>query len=455
VEREITNDDEFLRLIFASATDFAIFSMDRQGIVSSWNPGAERLLGYAQGEIIGRSADIIFPPEEGGEKAGLEERRKALADGRAEDERWQMRKDGERFWASGLLMPLADPALGFIKILRDRTPQHSAETELKESEERFRLLATNIPQLVFRSRADGWRTWPSPQWIRFTGLNAQASEGLGWVDAIHPEDRLLTMSAWDEATARGEYLIEHRVLNAAAGSYRWHQTRARPIDEARMDWVGTMTDIHDMREIQKRQDVLLAELQHRTRNLLAVVQAIATQTIKASDGLATFHQNFLSRLRALSRVQSLLAHSQRHDVNLRDLVTGELEAHTRGSTAVTIGGPPVTLPVDLAQPLALALHELATNALKYGALASPDGRLDVIWRVASSGSSQSKVVLDWIESGVDLAGSAPRSRNGYGLELIERALPYQLGTKTAVRFAEDGVRCTIEIGLPEADGAQP
>jgi PAS domain S-box-containing protein len=455
LEPEITKDNEFLRLIFESATDFAIFSMDPQGIVSSWNTGAERLLGYSANEIVGKSGDILFPPEEGGERAGLEERRAALSDGRAEDERWQMRKDGERFWASGLLMPLADPGLGFIKILRDRTPQHSAEADLKESEERFRLLATNIPQLVFRSRADGWRTWPSPQWIRFTGLNAQASEGLGWLDAIHPEDRLLTMSAWDEAGAKGEYLIEHRVLKAVDSEYRWHQTRARPIDEARTDWVGTTTDIHDLREIQKRQDVLLAELQHRTRNLLAVVQAIATQTIKASDGLETFHQNFLSRLRALSRVQSLLAHSQRHDVNLRDLVSRELEAHTRGSTAVTIGGPPATLPVDLAQPLALALHELATNALKYGALARPGGQLDVIWRIDSRGPSQNKVVLDWIEHGVDLGEHTTPARKGYGLELIERALPYQLGTKTAVRFEPDGLRCTIEIGLPETGEARP
>jgi PAS domain S-box-containing protein len=299
---QVPGSDELLRLVFESATDFAIFSMDPSGLTTSWNAGAERVLGYAEQEIVGRTADVIFTPEERAAGAADEERRRALADGRAEDERWQVRKDRSRFWASGMMMPLADRSLGFVKVLRDRTEQHRAEARLRENEERFRLLATSIPQLVFRSRPDGARTWGSPQWIEFTGLSLDESVGLGWLDAVHPDDRETTLAGWREAEDTGEYYIEHRVRRGADGEYRWHQTRARPVggstDGASLEWVGTMTDVHDLRRLQDRQRVLMAELQHRTRNLLAVTQSIASQTLRTSESLQAFGAEFESRLHA-------------------------------------------------------------------------------------------------------------------------------------------------------------
>ena len=440
---------ELFGRIVESATDFAIFAMDPNGAVTSWNVGAERLFGYAEGEIIGRSADVIFTPEDRAAGAPEDERRRARADGRAEDDRWHMRKDGSRFWASGLLMPLEDSAAGFVKIARDRTERHRAEERLRESEERFRLLATSIPQLVFLSRPDGARTWPSPQWIDFTGVGFEDSLGLGWLDAIHPDDREATLRRWAEAAASGEYYVEHRVRRGADGGYRWHQTRARPLDAGdgteEGEWVGTMTDVHDLRSAQDRQRVLVAELQHRTRNLLAVVQSIALQTLRTSASLEGFGDEFESRLQALSRVQGLLARADREAVDLRALVEAELEAHGDGGAdpgKVRVEGPPVALPAGSAQTLALALHELATNAVKYGALKRPAGRLAVTWAVEGDGR---RVLLEWRESGVPMAEDAPPRRKGYGSELIERALPYQLGAETRLEFGADGVRCAIAV----------
>jgi PAS domain S-box-containing protein len=446
---------ELLRLLVESATDFAIFSMDPNGLVTSWNTGAEHMLGYKQEEILGRSADVLFPPEEGGAEAGNEERRRALADGRAEDERWQMRRDGSRFWASGLLMPLADPRQGFVKIFRERTKQHQAEQRLRESEERFRLLATSIPQLVFRSRPDGERTWGSPQWIEFTGLGLEASLELGWLDAVHPDDREATMAAWRDARASGsEYYAEQRVRRLADGEWRWHQTRARPLpDGVEREWVGTMTDVHELRTLQDRQKVMLAELQHRTRNLLAVVQSVARQTLRTSASLPGFGAEFESRLRALGRVQGLLARADHGPIPLRDLIEAELTAHGDGGDApgkAQVHGPTVTLPPGSAQTLALALHELATNSVKYGALAQPGGKLAVTWRVEGAGTER-RVVLDWREGGVAMPeGGLPR-RKGYGSELIERALPYQLKANTRLEFGIDGVRCAIEVPITAAE----
>jgi len=395
-DESILPDSELLRLIFESATDFAIFTMDPKGIATSWNSGAQRLLGYKDEEIIGTSVDVIFPPEEAGSEAAAEERRIALAQGRAEDERWQQRKDGSLFWASGLMMPLAERDAGFVKILRDRSGQHRAEEQLRESEELFRVLATNIPQLVFRSKPNGERIWPSPQWCIFTGQSFADSVGLGWLDAIHPDDRDATQAAWLDARANDEYYIEHRVRRSTDEEFRWHQTRAVPLKQ-RSDsdeWVGTMTDIHELRSLQDHQKLLLAELQHRTRNLLAIVQALARQTMKSSRSPAEFAQEYESRLGALSRVQALLAGSDNQPIEIRQLVESELEAHghaERNVDKLIIDGPEALLPAVSAQSLALAIHELATNAVKHGALGQPSGRVMIHWRSDMKKSSRGHV----------------------------------------------------------------
>jgi PAS domain S-box-containing protein len=318
--------------------------------------------------------------------------------------------------------------------------------ELRESEERFRMLATSIPQLVFRSRPDGSRSWGSPQWEVYAGLSDAASRNFGWLEAIHPDDRELTRHRWQDAQAAGEYYVEHRIRRHADGQYRWHQTRAKPAGASPAEWVGTSADVHDMRGLQDRQQVLLAELQHRTRNLLALVQAIARQTIKSSTSLADFSRQFESRLGALSRVQDILARTDHGPIGLEAIVMAELEAHGAGE-AVEVQGPAVELAPNAAQALALAVHELATNAVKYGALRQPDGRLSVKWQLRDD-HGQPHVALEWRETGITVPDRPQgRGRRGYGSELIERALPYQLDAVTSLEFNRDGVRCLIDLAL--------
>lgn len=341
-----------------------------------------------------------------------DERGQARTNGRVMDERWLQRMDGSPFWPSG-------------------------------------LLATSIPHLVYRTLTDGTRTWASLQWIDFTGLSSEESLGLGWLAAIHPEDRGPTQNAWSDALKKGEYYVEHRVRRGSDGEYRWHQTRAKPFASAAAasDWVGTMTDIHELRGLQERQQVLMAELQHRTRNLLAVVQSIARRTVRSSSSVEEFGIEFDSRLRALGRVQTLIARVDDQAIDLHTLVTAELTAHGEGgmeSGKIKIVGPPVVLPAIGAQALGLALHELATNAVKYGALRHPAGKLVVTWNL-EGGEISPRVTLEWVESGVAMPASRAPARKGFGSELIERALPHQLRAKTKLDFTQDGIRCAIEV----------
>jgi PAS domain S-box-containing protein len=449
---------ELFELIVESAADFAIFTIDPKRIVTSWNIGAQRQFGYTEQEMIGASADIIFTPEDRANHAPERETARAGLDGSALDERWHQRKDGARFWASGLLVRLRDADRGFVKIARDRTEQHEASQRLRENEERFRLLATSIPQLVFLTRPDGDRTWGSPQWIEFTGLSLEESLKFGWLDAVHADDRAITQAGWRDAQQKGEYYVEHRVRRAD-GEYRWHQTRAKPLDSegsAAIDWVGTMTDIHDLRGLQDRQQVLMAELQHRTRNLLAVIQSMAKRTIRSSGSLEAFGQEFEGRLQALSRVQGLISRVDERAIDLQSLVAAELAAHDDAmqNGKIAFGGPQVALSPMAAQAIGLGLHELATNAVKYGALGQPAGKLSVMWKLASE-EAKDQILLEWVERGVAMpAGSGPAPARGYGRELIERALPYQLRAQTTLAFTADGVRCTITVPvIPE--GAEP
>ena len=253
-------------------------------------------------------------------------------------------------------------------------------------------------------------------------------------------------------------LRERRDLDEELYNYRrdgsgfWNALYMSPVfdDSGRLTYFfSSQFDVSVRRESQARQAVLLAELHHRTRNLIGVVEALSSQTLRGSTSLDDFARHYSGRLGALARSQKLLAEGAVDTIDLRELVETELRALGGAPGGrISLDGPPVALPAHALQITALALHELATNAVKYGALSQPEGRLGIAWRLGDGGR---RVEIEWHESGVVMPAPDAVARRGYGTELIEQALPYQLGAETSLRRLADGVWCAIALPIVMAD----
>ncbi|MDB5383423.1 MAG: chemotaxis protein CheR [Rhodospirillales bacterium] len=220
--------------------------------------------------------------------------------------------------------------------------------------------------------------------------------------------------------------------------------------------VITFIDITTLTRAEARQKLLIAELQHRTRNLLAIVQSIARQTL-GKGGLLV---DFSARLEALGRVQNLMGGEAQSQIGMRKVIHMALHAVAPGHEGKTmISGPQVSLPFQQMQTFALVLHELATNAVKHGALRPGPGRLAISWVVRDEHAARS-VTFHWRET--DIVGLQPPTHRGFGMELVERASSFTLDTQAKLEFGASSIDCTIEIKLPNeqedtvmADAAVP
>ena len=237
--------------------------------------------------------------------------------------------------------------------------------------------------------------------------------------------------------------IERRVETGdKARTYLVRMAPYRDADQAVQGVVVTFVDVSSLTQAEYRQQILIAELQHRTRNLLSLVQSLAQQTFEKGPALDTYS----TRLVALSRVQGLISEADGGRVALREMVDREVRALGSATTGrVMMRGDGVDLSPEHAQTLGLALHELATNAVKYGALKGEVGQVEIAWATENHQQGGRTLVLNWQESG--LAAPPDSSRRGFGRHLIERALAYTMRAKTEFLFREDGITCRIVVPL--------
>ncbi len=458
-EEQLRQSEERFRALVEGFTQ-TTWEATAEGIIAADSPSWRSYTGQTLKQWLGEGwLDAVHPSDRAyAQRAG----REAVETGRNLDVEFRLRHapSGAWRWTNIRAVPLRAADGSVIKWLGASVDVHDRKTteeHLRSNRRRLWALIQGIPQLVWRAGENGAWTWSSPQWSTYTGQSEDESLGFGWLAALHPDDREHARASWEDADGSRYLDMETRVLGRKELRYRWFQSRALPVkDESgnTIEWLGTSTDIDDLRQLQERQEVLVAELQHRTRNLLSVVQSMADRTAAGANSLQDFLPQYRERLRALSRINSLLSKlEQGQRVTFDEMIRAELGA--RGvfgghDDRVVLDGPTgVRLRSATVQTFALAIHELATNAVKYGALSNGSGSLSVRWWLHREGADPNRLHVEWLEQGVhDMPrpGDGPKG-GGYGRELIEKALPYQLKARTAYELRADGVRCTIDLPL--------
>ena len=262
---------------------------------------------------------------------------------------------------------------------------------------------------------------------------------------VHPDDREpLRRQTAEALKAGGDFAEEFRLLRA--DGTRWVLAQGRCHHDASgraARFSGATLDITERKEAEQHRVMLTNELTHRVKNMLATVQAIANQTLKDGVTMAEARDRLSSRLVAMSRAQDVLMGRGLASVQIKSVVKTAVEPHVGDGDRVRLRGPNVAISARSALSLSMALHELATNAAKYGALSRHDGRVDINWRI--SPSPERAFELTWSESGGPPV--IPPSREGFGSRLIKGALTAELGATTSVDYAASGAVWRIAAPL--------
>jgi PAS domain S-box-containing protein len=434
------NSSAFLAAIVESSSD-AIVGKTLNGTVRSWNAAADRMFGYRADEIVGRSIRLLIPEDRQSEEDRI--LATVVRGERIEPfETVRLKKDGHELRVSVTVSPVRD-ATGHViaasKIARDITEQANLRDQLEVTRERFNLLADNISQLAWIADGSGWIFWYNKRWYEYTGTTLEQMQGWGWKDVHHPEhvDRVVRRISHSWET--GESWEDTFPLRGANGQYRWFLSRARPIRDVSgklLYWFGTNTDVTAQRIAEDRNEVLLAELAHRSKNLMTLVQSLARRT--AAQG-GDFINELDERIAGLAATQDLLVRRNWGSIPVLDMIRAQLRFVGGNERRIQCAGPDIFLSASAAECLSMAIHELSTNALKYGALSVEAGHVEIDWDVTDYDSSpKSEFQMQWREVGGPPV--AQPQKLGFGSQLVTDVPRLQLAAKAAVDYAKDGLR---------------
>ena len=444
-------DEARHRLIIESAVEYGILTTDMAGIIDSWNEGAVRMFGWTAREACGQPCAILFTDDDVDSGVPEAEMAKALHENRLFDERWHPRADGSLFWGRCEVMPLRSAVgqpQGFLKIMQDRTVQRVAEKNLRDSETRVRL-ALDAAEL------GAWEAIPGSNEVFG---DARARELLGYdndapisfeafLERVHVDDRDRFAAAVSEALVAGKLDVEFRLSPDLSDQLRWLRSRAQASKASgeRHRLIGTVRDVSAEKAAEVHRQLLNNELQHRVKNTLGVVQGIVTQSLRAVATPAAARDAITSRLSTLAHAHDILTQSSWKAAPIGSVVEGAVLAHCAETSRVKVLGPPIYLKARAALALSMALHELFTNAVKYGALSNEVGFIDLSWSIGEGEGDSRRFEVAWQECEGPIV--AEPTRTGFGSRLTGASLAGDLGGAGVIKYAPDGVRWTLTSTL--------
>jgi PAS domain S-box-containing protein len=349
-----------------------------------------------------------------------------------------------------------------MKIAREVTERKQSEEKLHETEGELRRLFAALTErttqaaLAERSALVGSFAYDvgtdilqiSDGYAAIHGFanETREIERSRWLAGVHPEDRARLDELRDRAcnTRSTEYTADFRIVRRG-GEIRWIEGRAfvgYRSDGSPHRVVGVNIDVTDRKRAEEQLRSLNAELDHRVKNVLATVSAVAAHTLDSHNSAKSYADSLNGRLKSMASTHELLSHRAWRGIPLAELLGRELAPYATDHNT-QIAGPEVTLSAEAGHSIAMVLHELTTNAAKYGALSRREGRVCVQWHWPAKGNAPEALIIEWQEIGGPSIAAA--SKSGYGTSVIRDLVPYELGGSVDLVLAPEGVRCRLEI----------
>ncbi|WP_354061004.1 PAS domain-containing protein [Devosia sp. 2618] len=353
---------------------------------------------------------------------------------------------GEIRWFAAFGKPSRDnqhAVSNLTGILVDVTEHAHAVEALEQSNTRFNIVSESIPQIVWSTDSKGRHDYFNSRWAEFTGVSPEETSFDTWERLVHPDDKPRVDESWRACLASGEtYSIDYR-FRYRDGSYRWLKVLAKPFwnDEGEIvRWYGTSTDINDAKELEAERELVSRELDHRIGNLFALVNGLVALSARHGTDLKSATDDLRGRLSALHGAHVLIrGNGQGQSATLAELLWQLLAPYHNGGDHITIAGDEVAVDASAMTSVALIFHELATNAVKYGALGDSTGHLSIM--LTHNGE---RVRIVWEE--VSGAQAATAQGSGFGSKLFTSIVEAQLRGTATRSWSPEGL--TVDIDVP-------
>jgi PAS domain S-box-containing protein len=339
----------------------------------------------------------------------------------------------------------------FVGVSFDVTDRKRAEDELRESEVRFRTIFEQANDFLITTTLENRLTSVNPAVIAALGYSEEEMLGRSIADFMTPDQFAISMAAFEKKLREGGSTRLTVTVRTKDGRPLTWEVNSRLTTDAQGRPTGLHAigrDVTEAKRAEAHLRLLIDELNHRVKNTLAIVQGIAQQSFKDDADPRLARRAFEGRLATLSEAHNLLTREHWGAVSMTQIIGDAVAPHGGDAGRFTLEGPDLTIVPKTAISLALAVHELATNAVKHGALSTGGGHVSIRWNRVSGGAAPARLSLVWEERGGPAV--AMPTRRGFGTRMIERGLAAELGGTVAIAFQPEGLVCTVDAPLPES-----